>query len=49
MQIYFRNRQEARLFNAKRVANGNTSKVVDNAGKGAVQASKLRYGVSLKG
>lgn len=49
MQIYFRTREAARQFNAKRVAKGNTSKVVDNAAKGATSGSVKRFGVSLKG
>lgn len=47
MQMFFKTRQDARQFNAKRVASGVPSKVVDNANKGAVVAPNRRFGVDL--
>lgn len=47
MQVFFSTREKARQFNAKRVASGVPSRVVDNANKGAVVASNRRYGVDL--
>lgn len=49
MQVFFSTREKARQFNAKRVASGKASRVVDNASKGAVVAPNRRFGVSLKG
>ena len=49
MQLFFKTRQDARQFNAKRVASGVPSRVVDNANKGVVVVPNRRYGVSLKG
>ena len=54
MQLFFKTRQDARQFNAKRVASGVSSKVVDNlrlsvdnANKAAVVAPNRRFGVDL--
>lgn len=56
MQLFFSTREKARQFNAKRVASGVPSRVVDNlrlsvdnANKAATAPSNRRFGVSLKG
>jgi len=45
MKLYFKTRQAARTFNAKRIANGLPSKLVDKG----LSSDGSRYVVLLKG